>query len=415
MKLKYGIFTIASAALLTLGVTTSCSDDDLGASIFDTVDHPLDRSSATFPLDAFCIENFRDPYNLRFLYKMEDIGSDMQKNLVPASYEKSKELAVLVKYLWYEAYKTCVGDDFLKTYSPRIIHVIGSKNYNPVTGTIVQGEAEGGLKITLYGTNDLDVNDIDQLNENFFKTMHHEFGHILAQNYTYPTSFSTISQGLYNPLDWQETPDSIAVTQGFVSPYGMSQIREDWVEVLANYVVKDSITWENLLNSATYDWEEAEISKSYYQRCVQTGANLDSVGYYLSDGTPSTTGTVSEVNVVRKLISRDADGNPLLDENGNMTYLNTDGVDGRAIILQKLDLVRTWLKDNFNVDIDQLRMEVQSREWVTDENGEFVIENGRFVNKLTAPYVDENGNKYDTLMDALLQGIDKFEADMIKE
>ena len=99
MKLKYGIFTIASAALLTLGVTTSCSDDDLGASIFDTVDHPLDRSSATFPLDTFCIENFRDPYNLRFLYKMEDIGSDMQKNLVPASYEKSKELAVLVKYL----------------------------------------------------------------------------------------------------------------------------------------------------------------------------------------------------------------------------------------------------------------------------------------------------------------------------
>ena len=101
MKLKSKIFTIASAALLTLGVTTSCSDDDLGASIFDTVDHPLDRSATTFPLDTFCIENFRTPYNLRYVYKMEDIGSDMQKNLVPATYDKSKELAVLTKYLWY--------------------------------------------------------------------------------------------------------------------------------------------------------------------------------------------------------------------------------------------------------------------------------------------------------------------------
>ena len=116
------------------------------------------------------------------------------------------------------------------------------------------------------------------------------------------------------------------------------------------------------------------------------------------------------MNVVRKVISRDADGNPLLDENGNMTYLQEDGVDGREIILQKLDLVRTWLKDNFSVDIDQLRNEVQRREWVTDDSGKFVIENGHFVNRLTAPYVDEQGVSYNTLMDALLQEIEKFKA-----
>lgn len=411
MKIKYRFFTIAAAALLTLGVTTSCSDDEFDPSIFDTEEHWLDKTSVTFPLDTFCIKNFREPYNLRYVYKMEDIGSDMQKNLVPAKYEKSKELAVLAKYLWYESYETCAGQEFLKIYSPRIIHVIGSKSYNPVSGTETLGEAEGGLKITLYGANDLDVNDINKLNENFFKTMHHEFGHILAQNYTYPTSFSLISQGLYNAVNWQDTQDSIALAEGFVSPYAQSQIREDWVEVLANYIVKDSITWAGMLNTASYDWEETEIDAAYYKEEVAKNANRDSIGYYVSDGTTTITSTggtvVTGYNVVRKVISRDADGKPLLDENGNMIYLEQDGVNGKDVILQKLELVRTWLKDNFNVDLDQLRQEVQKREWVTDADGNFVIQNGHFVNKLTAPTTEDPSK---TLMDVLLDQVNKFEA-----
>ena len=408
MKKKFGIFAILAVSLLTAGVMSSCSDDDFEPSIFDTNDYPLDRSSVTFPLDTFIIENFRIPYNLRYVYKMEDIGSDMQKNLVPASYEKSKELAVLAKYLWYESYEVCAGQEFLKMYSPRIIHVIGSKSYNPVSGTETLGEAEGGLKITLYGANDLDVNDIDKLNENFFKTMHHEFGHILAQNYTYPTSFSLISSGLYNPVNWQDVQDSIALASGFVSPYAQSQVREDWVEVLANYVVKDTITWTNMLNTAAYDWEEAEIDADYYDRCVTLGANRDSVGYYVSDGTISSSGKVTGYNVVRKSISRDADGNPMLDENGNMIYLEQDGVNGRDIILQKLDLVRTWLRDNFDIDLDELRREVQRKEWVTDENGEFLIEDGHLVNKLTYPCKKDPSK---TLMDTLLDEVDAFGRD----
>lgn len=407
MKKKFGIFAILAVSLLTAGVMSSCSDDDFDASIFDTNDYPLDRSSVTFPLDTFIIENFRIPYNLRYVYKMEDIGSDMQKNLVPASYQKSKELAVLAKYLWYEAYETCAGQEFLKIYSPRIIHVIGSKSYNPVSGTETLGEAEGGLKITLYGANNLDVSDIDKLNENFFKTMHHEFGHILAQNYTYPTSFSLISSGLYNPVNWQDIQDSIALASGFVSPYAQSQIREDWVEVLANYVVKDTITWTNMLNTAAYDWEETEVDADYYNRCVALGANRDSVGYYVSDGTTNTSGQVTGYNVVRKSISRDAEGNPLLDGDGNMIYLEQDGINGRDIILQKLDLVRTWLRDNFNVDLDELRREVQRREWVTDDNGEFLIENGHLINNLTYP-TPEYPSK--TRMEVLLDEVDYFES-----
>lgn len=206
MKSKLKILLAAVIAFVAGNCITSCSDDDFGPSIFNTPDLPLDRSLATFPLDTFVKKNFLEPYNLRYVYKMEDIGSDLQVNLVPATYDNSTKLAVLAKYLWYDVYNKCAGDVFLKTYSPRIIHVIGSPSYNPSSGTETLGEAEGGLKITLYNVNNLNENDIDDLNEKFFKTMHHEFGHILAQNYSTPTDFNLLSNSTYNPIDWQNTP-----------------------------------------------------------------------------------------------------------------------------------------------------------------------------------------------------------------
>ncbi|MBO4486682.1 MAG: hypothetical protein J5734_06105, partial [Prevotella sp.] len=243
------LFKILLAAVIGIASFSfvGCSDDEFTPTIFDTTEYPLDRSVYSFPLDTFLKVNFLEPYNLKFLYKMQDIGSDMQKNLVPCEYEKSIEIAVLSKYLWYDVYDKCAGKTFLKLYSPRIIHVIGSPALNPSSGTETLGQAEGGLKITLYNANNLSPTDIEMMNEKFFKTMHHEFSHILHQNKEYPTDFRLISNGLYNAISWQDTADSLAIAQGFVSDYASSQAREDWVEIIANYIVKDSITWAHML------------------------------------------------------------------------------------------------------------------------------------------------------------------------
>lgn len=90
------------------GSLASCSDDDFGPTIFNAVDRPLDRTSYTFPLDTFLKANFQEPYNMRYLYKMEDVGSDMEYNLVPCSYDKCVSLAVLCKYLWYDVYLSLI-------------------------------------------------------------------------------------------------------------------------------------------------------------------------------------------------------------------------------------------------------------------------------------------------------------------
>jgi substrate import-associated zinc metallohydrolase lipoprotein len=288
---------------LFLLLLLSCSqEEEFGPSIFDVEDQ-LVEGSASYEFDTWLRQAYLVPYNLDFRYRMEDVGSDMDYNLVPTSFEKARQMAKLVKYLWFDVYGTVVSPEFLKENGPRIIHLIGSPAYNPISGTMLLGTAEGGLKVTLYRCNELDPTNVDLLNEYYFKTIHHEFAHILHQKRLYPVEFGMISQGKYNPLGWQYKTDSEAATLGFVSPYAGSQNREDFVEIIANYLVKSDTQWSDILELASKP-------------------GIDMYGDTIPD----------------------------------------DGIDGRAIILQKLDIAKKWLKESWEIDIDSLRAEIIRRQ-----------------------------------------------------
>ncbi|GAB1416596.1 putative zinc-binding metallopeptidase [Paludibacter sp.] len=289
--------------LLAIFLLISCSEKEvLGPSIFDIEDNIVE-GSASHDFDMWLRQAYLKPYNLDFRYRLEDVGSDMDYNLVPTSFEKAQQMAKLVKYLWFDVYGTIVNPEFLKENGPRIIHLIGSPAYNPNSGTMLLGTAEGGIKVTLYRCNELDFTDIDMLNEYYFKTMHHEFAHILHQKKNYPVEFGLISQGKYNPIGWQYKTDSEAATLGFVSPYAGSQNREDFVEIIANYLVKSDAQWNDILTLAAQ---------------------------------------------------------PGVDYTGNV--LPDDGIDGKSVILQKLEMAKKWLKDSWNIELDSLRAEIISRQ-----------------------------------------------------
>ena len=74
--------------------------------------------------------------------------------------------------------------------------MIGSPSYNPASGTETLGYAEGGLKISLMNANHMSIYNIEDLNEKFFKTMHHEFSHILHQTIEYPQDFRLLAKPL---------------------------------------------------------------------------------------------------------------------------------------------------------------------------------------------------------------------------
>lgn len=304
MKIKNYIFRTAVACCIGLAFA-ACGDDDLDPnSIFPTDVVEIDPKSSTYQLDVYLDEAFRQTYNIQFRYKLQDVGTDMNYNLVPATYENSVDLAVLTKYLWFDVYDKVVPDkNFMKTNSPRIIHLIGSPAVNPANHTIVLGLAEGGLKVSLFYVNEMDVSSIDNLNEYYFITMHHEFAHILHQTKTYPKNFDSLSVGHYDALGWQDRDERVTASLGFVSNYASSQPREDFAETIARYITMRDAEWNALLENAAKGWEL--VGESYVE-------------------------------------TEDA-----------------DGVDGVALINQKVEIARNWFRDAWGADLDALREEVQ--------------------------------------------------------
>ncbi|MGC3978830.1 MAG: putative zinc-binding metallopeptidase [Paludibacteraceae bacterium] len=334
--MKKTIFRITTALFIGF-IFIGCQKEEFNPSIFDITETKLDPSSYTYGFDKFLQEEYSKPYNLTFDYQMKDVASDMEYNLMPASLENSKKLAVLVKYLWFDVYAKVVDPTFLKKYGPRMIHLIGSSAYNPISGTIVLGTAEGGIKITLYRVNSINTNDPDMMNEYYFKTMHHEFAHILHQTKSYPAEFNLISYKYYDPFAWQDRQSkldmnepksqAVAYSLGFVSAYGSSQTREDFVEIIANYIVKTDAQWNTMLDMASRGWEIDGSGNSTY---TSETYRLDTI-------------STNPLKVVKIII-------------------DTDGVDGRATILNKLNICRTWFRDKWNIDLDALRAEVQYRQ-----------------------------------------------------
>ena len=270
---------------------SSCDDEDLSdVSVFEDV---AKESKNAF--DIWLEDNYRKPYNIDFKYRYSDKEADLNYNVSPAEYDKSVALAILVKHVWLESYAEAVSPEFVKTYVPRIIQLTGSYKWN-VNGSQVLGTAEGGLKVMLYGVNELDIDNprinttnpyeshsvrpID-MNYWFFHTMHHEFCHILTQKKEYDTSFRTISEGKFHSTDWINQDDKKVAKEGFVTAYASSEYNEDFAEIYSTYVTNTPEGWQLILDEA--------------------------------------------------------------------------GEEGTAIINQKLDLMKDYFKNSWNLDMDELR------------------------------------------------------------
>ena len=318
MKHTY-IFLFGLLALLA----SACSNDDLDKeSIFTET-----TQTESTPLDQWVKTNFTDPYNIRFLYRYNDKETNNYYNVIPADYDKSVALAILLKHVWIDTYTELVGQDFMKTYCPRIYQLIGSAEYNSSTGSIVLGTAEGGVKVTLFRVNDIDVDhpviDSDSpypnteavpidLNYWFFHTMHHEFCHILTQKKDYSTDFRTISTANYQRASWINVKDKDAGVKGFVTGYASMEYNEDFAEIYATYITHTEDAWNKLLENSIQ---------------VKLDENEDTIFTY--------------------------------DKNGNK-YPVYD-YSGYDAIIKKLNIVKDYFEKQWGIDIDKLRTIVLRR------------------------------------------------------
>ncbi len=273
-KYIYNLFLIVLSGLFT----AACSSDepDYNRSVIT-----IGNTEKT-EFDKWLEANFVNPYNIAFKYRYEDIESDLDYYVVPAEYNKAVKLAHLVKYLCVDTYNEVAGTDFTCEYFPKMFFTIGEWEYKN-NGTFILGTAEGGRKILLSGINYLDqyIENAQMLNHYYFKTIHHEFTHILNQTKAIPTEYQLVTGSGYVADNWSEEPyNEIYLSRGFISSYAQHSYQEDFAEMMSIYITNDADSWEALLEetdeeSAALIQQKLDIVKNYM--LTSFGIDLDTL------------------------------------------------------------------------------------------------------------------------------------------
>ena len=289
-------------------------------------------------LDRYIIEKFTQPYNVNIIYRFSEnnISRNMFRYVAPPSAEKALQMANFLKYMYYEPYTMLTPKGFLQNYSPKELVFIGSRAFSDV-GTAYNGLATNAVKIEMLGVNNINPNttdptEIKNIDNRVLRLIYHESSHLLEQVKIVPKEFEKLSIADYKGGAWTRSwTGETYLKSGFISAYASDNIHEDFVETIARYII-------------------------YYQKnqcsCNTTDATLDTDG----DGLNDTAYNTWKTEILRKGYIWEeelakADGK----NDANATYT------GKEILLKKITMVKTYLKGEWNIDLDALRNEIHRR------------------------------------------------------
>ena len=200
----------------------------------DEVNAPVRQvEPSTDPLDVYIRENFTDPYGIAVRYRFVDRYVDPNNRVTPPRQDLVQPTLDFLTEYWIKPYKEVAnGEEYFSSTVPAEVVLIGSLIYVG-EGLVVLGTADAGARITLT-----DVNSIDLENEEWLfrqlGTIYHEYAHIMHQRFDLPPGYQEISpQGYTSRGSWFTLTDDEALRRGFVSPYGTSDVNEDFAEVVA--------------------------------------------------------------------------------------------------------------------------------------------------------------------------------------
>ena len=224
--------------------------------------------------------------------------SNMNYFEVPAKEDWSIVMAHLVKYLCVETYDEVAGIAFTRTYFPKMFFLTGTWEYRN-NGTIILGTAEGGKKIFLAGINFLE------------EAMTAGYG------------------------------DRKGDPQESLNHYYIKTIHHEFTHILNQQ--KEYPVEFQMITGGSYvadSWSESPYNKEYLQN-----------GFITAYAQHSDTEDFAEM--VSEYITH--------SEAWWAEQITNAGEKGR-LINAKLDVVRNYMRDSFNIDLDQLRATVLRRQ-----------------------------------------------------
>lgn len=250
--------------------------------------------------DRWLYANYVAPYNIAFKYKYEEIESDLDYYTIPAEYNQSIIMAHLVKYLCIEAYDEVGGTVFTRSYFPKMFFLIGEWEYRN-NGTFILGTAEGGKKILLTGVNY--INNV--LEGNYDRTFEND-------------------------------------AAGGLNHYYIKTIHHEFVHIVNQ--TRPYTTEFKQITGADYvadSWSEAPYDTTYLKR-----------GFITAYSQHSDTEDFAEM-ASEYMVEPDSTWN---------AWMKQAGEDGAALINQKLEIVKDYYLNTWNIDLDKMRKSIWRRQ-----------------------------------------------------
>ena len=290
------------ALVLGLSALAACRKEDaLSDQSVITVDQYTKNA-----FDLWLESNFVNPYNIQIKYRYDLNETSFSYYTIPADYDCSVILAHLIKYLCVDSYDEAAGSLFTRHYFPKLFVFIGEWEYNNA-GTIRLGTAEGGKKITLSGVN-------------------------------YIPSVMNLQWG-----------DHISSPAANLNHYYIKTIHHEFTHILNQ--TKDYPTEFKQITPNDYvqdSWNSSEYTPEHlYKGFITTYARKEDREDFAELLSVYVTNTPQQWEAWMEAASVDADGEP---------------ASGRDIIESKIEIVKNYMKDSFNIDLDELREVVIRRQ-----------------------------------------------------
>ena len=233
---QYTITFLAIAAIAFSGCT---HEDQLEGSQLDVANPPQSA------LDNWIIDNYLKPYNINVQYKWNQNAVDNNRYLYPPQKEKVQPVLEIIQKIWLDSYATIAGPDFVKKIAPREIVMVGGVNLD-LTGTVTLGLAEGGQRVTLFETDNVDRKDRENVKQ-FIHTIQHEYIHILNQHKPYDEKTMAKITPFGYTANWYASSDKEANEEGFITAYAKSNINEDFAEMASMMLTNSKDEYEAIL------------------------------------------------------------------------------------------------------------------------------------------------------------------------
>ena len=335
-------------SLLAVNLVGCTANDKLSdeSSLMPSIEHN-ERINPQNELDRYLYNNVEKPYNISVLYQFIEEEVDRTYTFSPVRYEKAVEFANIFKYLFIEPYVKMTSQKFLNEHSFRTLILIGDPAFNP-NGSKLVGLAVAGVKIHLTEINNTEPNNIYWLNDNILVTLYHENAHTWHQAKLFSTEYERISATDYKRDNWITAWDrntSNFLPAGFITAYSSYNSNEDFVELLARYIVYYNATLD--CGCATTD-TSLDTNGDGFNDALYTAWKAKFTNYgSLYDGEWN----YYESSKVWEEELRRADSK----------IRPTETYTGKQKIEQKLAILKKYLTDEWHINLDELRAEIRSR------------------------------------------------------